>query len=126
MELRRKTGFRTLPDPSGSKPRNKGPRYLVAHACFICRLSFKRALRNDGTSPQCPNCAGPMAEMGRGFKAPPRRNPDAWKATQLLHQAGVRFPAPGRRQATALPRRSRDVAAFIGQNPSHPYRTGAV
>src|SRR5690606_39640833 len=90
MELRRKTGSRASPDPGGPQSRAKGPRYLVAHACFSCRLSFKRATRDDGSSPQCPNCGSPMARMGRGFKAPLRRNADKWKAVELLHAAGFR------------------------------------
>ena len=126
MELRRETGSRALPDPIGPQPRAKGPRYLIAHACFKCRLSFKRAARNDGTAPQCPECAGPMAEMGRGFKAPLRRNVDGWKAAQLLHHAGFRFPSTSRREDPSLPTKSREVAAFVEQNRSHPYRTRAT
>jgi len=126
MELRRETGFREMPAPSGPQPRAKGPRYLVAHACFSCRLSFKRAARQDGTSAQCPTCGNPMAEMGRGFKAPLRRSTDKWKAAQLLYEAGFRFPSTDRREAPSLPTRSQDVAAFVEQNQFHPYRLGAT
>ena len=67
-----------------------------------------------------------MAEMGRGFKAPLRRDTDKWKAVELLHTAGFRFPSTSRREAPLLPTKSQDVAAFVEQNPSHPYRLGAT
>jgi len=115
MEIRRKIGSRVLPDPAGPQPRPKGPRYLVAHACFPCRLSFN-----------CPTCSQPLSEMGRGFKAPPRRNLDKWKTVELLYLAGFRFPSTARREIPALPVKSRDVADFLAANQAHPYRTGAT
>ena len=126
MEIRRKIGSRALPDPAGPQPHPKGPRYLVAHACFPCRLSFKRASRTDGTTPSCPTCSQPLSEMGRGFKAPPRRNLDKWKTVELLYLAGFRFPSTARREIPALPVKSRDIADFLAANQTHPYRTGAT
>lgn len=123
MELRRGAGLRALPDPSGPAPRARGPRYLVAHACFGCRLSFKRAPRTDGTSPQCPSCGQALAEMGRGFRAPVRRNIERWKVAELLYQAGFRFPSTTRRESPALPTRLTDVRRFIEENACHPYRS---
>ena len=67
-----------------------------------------------------------LAEMGRGFKAPLRRNIDAWKAVELLHAAGFRFPSTERRACPPLPTKLRDVAAFIEANPCHPYRTSVT
>lgn len=64
--------------------------------------------------------------MGRGFKAPLRRNLDGWKAVELLYQAGFRFPSTTRRATPSLPVRSREVARFIADNPLHPYRVGAT
>ena len=64
--------------------------------------------------------------MGRGFKAPLRRNLDSWKAVELLYLAGFRFPSTARREMPALPVKSRDVADFVAGNPAHPYRTGAT
>ena len=126
METRRRIGSRALPDPTGPKPRPKGPAYLVAHACFACRLSFKRAPRTDHTTTLCPTCSQPLSEMGRGFKAPPRRNSDKWKAVELLYLAGFRFPSTDRRERPPFPTKSRDVANFLADNQTHPYRTGAT
>ena len=112
--------------PSGTTTAPKGPRYLVAHACFPCRLSFKRASRTDGTTPSCPTCSQPLSEMGRGFKAPPRRNLDKWNTVELLYLAGFRFPSTARREIPALPVKSRDIADFLAANQTHPYRTGAT
>jgi hypothetical protein len=126
MEIRRKIGSRALPDPAGPQPRAKGPRYLTAHACFSCRLSFKRASRSDGTTSACPTCNHPLSEMGRGFKAPPRRNLDSWKTVQRLYLAGFRFPSTARREMPALPTKLRDVERFLAANQAHPYRLGAT
>lgn len=126
MELRRRAGLRKLPDPRGPKAAPKGPRYLVAHACFPCRLSFKRAAREDGTLPQCPSCAKPLAEMGRGFKAPLRKDLERWKVVEFLHEAGFRFPSTARRATPSLPTKLRDAVAFVAENPSHPYRASAT
>lgn len=122
MELRRKAGFRKIPDFSPPPSRTPGPRYLIAHCCFKCRLSFKRALREDGTLPKCPGCGDDLCEMGRGFKAPLRRALDAWKAVQMLHSAGFRFPSTDRRERPSLPTKSQEVAEFVRRNPSHPYK----
>ena len=126
MEIRRNIGSRPLNDPAGPPPLPRGPQYLVAHACFTCRLSFKRAPRTDGETSPCPTCGQPLSWMGRGFKAPLRRNLDGWKAVELLYLAGFRFPATARREKPALPVKSREVADFIAANPAHPYRLGAT
>ena len=126
MEVRRKIGSRSLHDPAGPVALPRGPQYLMAHACFQCRLSFKRAIRKDGTPSPCPTCRNPLSEMGRGFRAPLRRNLDGWKAVELLYQAGFRFPSTTRRATPSLPLKSREVAKFIADNPLHPYRVGAT
>ncbi len=126
MEIRRKIGSRALHDPAGPRPGPRGPQYLVAHACLSCRLSFKRLPRTDGATSPCPTCGQPLCWMGRGFKAPLRRNLDSWKAVELLYLAGFRFPSTARREMPALPVKSRDVADFVAANPAHPYRTGAT
>ena len=122
MNLKRKAGFRKLPDPSGPVALPRGPRYLVAHACFSCRLSFKRAVRSDGPISKCPSCGGLLSAMGRGFKAPLRRDQEQWKLVALLYAAGFRFPSTTIRASPPLPTRLREASAFIQANPSHLYR----
>ena len=63
-----------------------------------------------------------MTEMGRGFKAPLRRNIEGWKVVEALCQAGFYFPATTRRERPSFPTRLREVAEFIEQNPHHRYR----
>src|SRR6476660_1589068 len=90
MELRRAVGNREvlpLPDP---RPVAR-TRYLVAHACFHCRKSFKVAFHPDDSPAVCPTCRGPLHEMGRTFKAPRRNDAEQWAKVQLLYAHGFRF-----------------------------------
>ncbi len=122
MRMRIDAGFRKLPEASGPKARPRGPAYLVAHACFDCRVSFKRALRQDGTSAHCPNCGNLLNPMGRGFKVPPRKNVEGWSVVARLYQAGFRFPTNWVRANPPLPTRAREVDAFVACNPDHSCR----
>lgn len=45
-----------------------GHDYLVAHACFECKKSWKVSLDTNGRI--CPQCGGHLCEMGRSFEAP--------------------------------------------------------
>lgn len=89
MELRRAIGNREVPGPH-VPPYHRGPDYLVAHACFDCRKSWKIELREDHQA-VCPECGGVLHEMGRNFKAPKKRDDEQWKKVRALWSAGVRF-----------------------------------
>jgi DNA-directed RNA polymerase subunit RPC12/RpoP len=97
-----------------------GPDYLVAHACFRCRKSFKNRPRRDA---RCPQCGGSLYIMGRSFHAPKQRDKEQWEKVRRLHQAGFRFFSYRSETGPALPSRLADVEAFIAENPSHPLRT---
>ena len=99
----------------------KGPDYLVAHACFSCRVSFKRSSL-DADPAICPSCANPLAKMGRSFKAPRKSAIKQWKKVQLLWEAGYRFPTNSSAPAAEYPKRLADVETFIRANPKHPCR----
>ena len=58
------------------------PQYLIAHACFGCRKSFKVAPRPDFLA-TCPNCGEQLREMGRSFKAPPVKDTEQWARSKL-------------------------------------------
>ena len=123
MELRRAIGNRLPPQP---RPKLAPPEsYLLAHACFGCRKSFKLHAR-DGAIRKCPDCAGELHVMGRSFKAPPKKDVEQWRKVQALYAYGFRFYSyrsfPG---APRLPLRFRDVDQFVAQNPNHPFRVGA-
>ncbi|ULU26796.1 hypothetical protein DYST_03744 [Dyella terrae] len=98
-----------------------GPDYLIAHACFKCRKSFKiRAHREKNAN--CPHCGGLLNFMGRSFRAPKRRDVDQWRKVQRLHQADFRFFSYRSVSGPSLPSKLADVESFIAENPAHPMR----
>jgi hypothetical protein len=118
MELRRKIGNRLPPLPF--KPTYpKGPEYLVAHACFECRKSWKVAANREAV---CPQCASLLQEMGRAFKAPKKTDSEQWQKVETLWRAGFRFWSVWSTEVEQLPERLRDVEDFIRRNPTHPAR----
>ena len=98
--------------------------YLIAHACFDCRKSFKVAPRPDFTA-ICPNCGGHLHEMGRSFKAPPAKDAEQWAKVQVLYNAGFRFFSYRNTSGPSLPARLLEVESFIQENPTHPLRVAA-
>ena len=100
------------------------PKYLIAHACFDCRKSFKVAPRQD-LSAVCPSCGGTIHEMGRSFKAPPTKDLEQWAKVQALFAAGFRFFSYRSTSGPSLPNRLADVEAFVRDNPAHPLRVAA-
>lgn len=115
--VRRAIGNREDPQPF-VPPR--GPDYLIAHACFQCRKSWK--VKRD-TGSVCPQCASPLHEMGRSFKAPKRTDDEQWQKVQALWAAGFRFWSyRSHPEAEPLPERLREVDDFIRRNPQHPMR----
>lgn len=95
--------------------------YLIAHACFDCRKSFKLAPRSNYAA-TCPNCGGVILEMGRSFKAPPARDIAQWSKIRELFAAGFRFSSYRSTSGPPLPRKLSEVKAFIGDNPAHPMK----
>lgn len=123
IALRRDAGLRELPK---EKPKLVSPEsYLVAHACFACRKSFKVHPRNDFTA-KCPDCGGVMYAMGRSFKAPRKSDKEQWLKVQYLYAYGFRFfsyrSCP---DAPKLPERLREVEDFVAAHPHHPFRVAA-
>ena len=118
MALRRASGTRLPPKPKTQELPSNG--YLVAHACFACRKSFKLAPRDE--TPKCPNCASPLREMGRSFKAPAARDSEQWAKVEALYNAGFRFYSYRSNDCPKLPTRLSEVEAFIRENPEHPWR----
>ncbi len=119
MEIRKAIGNRSIPGPdAGVRPR--GSDYLVAHACFDCRKSWKVS---EASAATCPQCAKALHWMGRAFKAPKKSDTEQWNKVERLWMAGFRFiPNTGWRDADPYPERLRKVAAFIESNPEHPFR----
>jgi DNA-directed RNA polymerase subunit RPC12/RpoP len=119
MELRKEIGNRVIVPPEPQTIR--GPAYLIAHACFRCRKSFKVKPRE--TRIRCPQCGGEIHWMGRNFEAPKMSDVEQWRKVQALYAHGFRFFGDGSYpHATPLPDRYRDVARFVEENPNHPFR----
>ena len=116
MAIRRDVGNRLPP----TKAAPMGAAYLIAHACFTCRKSFKVASREQPA--KCPNCAGQLHEMGRSFKAPPARDTEQWAKVHALYNAGFRFFSYRSYECAPLPARLSEVEAFVRDNPDHPLR----
>lgn len=121
MEMRRKSGNRKIPAPLVPPSPRGGPDYLIAHACFACRKSFKIRFRENEAA--CPDCAGPLCRMGRAFKAPKKTDLKQWTKVQRLWLAGFRFFGYGGYDgAEGMPATLREVEGFIRRNPRHPLR----
>lgn len=106
--------------PRGGALRPRGGGGLTgAHACFTCCKSWKRPI-TGGTAP-CPECGGPLRFMGRGFKAPRRRDRAQWRKVRRLYLAGWRFPMNAG-PAAPLPAGLSGLETFIAENPDHPHR----
>lgn len=95
------------------------PEYLVAHACFDCRKSWKVRAATEAV---CPHCAAPLFEMGRAFKAPKKADVEQWRKVEALWRLGFRFWSVGSTEVEPLPSRLRDVDDFVHRNPNHPSR----
>jgi hypothetical protein len=104
--------------------RMPSPQYLIAHACFDCRKSFKVAPRPKRMA-VCPGCGGQLHEMGRSFKAPPAKDMEQWTKVQALYNAGFRFFSYRSVAGPPLPERLSEVETFIRDNPAHPLRVAA-
>lgn len=101
--------------------RMPSPQYLIAHACFACRKSFKVAPRPAFTA-TCPNCSAQLHEMGRSFRAPPTKDTEQWATVQALFDAGFRFSSYRSVDGPPLPDRLSEVDGFIRDYPEHPLR----
>ena len=119
MGIRRDIGNRK---PSVPPPLHQhSGEYLVAHACFSCRKSFK--ISPNAIDPICPQCSGVIVIMGRSFKVPKSNNIEQWLKVQRLWEAGFRFWSYRSYDgAEPLPEKLSEVDAFIERNPDHPMR----
>lgn len=115
MELRKDAGNRVIEPPPPNPP---GPDYLVAHACFECRKSFKIPPRDEPAT--CPDCGREIHWMGRSFRPPRKSDTQQWKKVKLLYAYGFRFVGSG--STPALPDRFQDVERFVAENPNHALR----
>ena len=77
--------------------------YKSHYACFDCRKTFKRKLLSDiqedssvEESPaKCPECTGPMADMGLDFESPKKKDVKTWNKMAALYSVGITFHSCG-------------------------------
>ncbi|VUD56392.1 hypothetical protein TDB9533_02047 [Thalassocella blandensis] len=113
MELRKTSGTRNINRPI-PPPSHRGPRYLVAHACFTCRKSFKVPGKDIGSN-LCPECRGDLVFMGRAFKAPKQSNKREWRKIQALIERGYNFNAYRQSNPLNYPKNLADLKAFFSE-----------
>jgi hypothetical protein len=101
---------------------HRGPEYLIAHACFPCRKSFKMLPLECDKTHRCPNCEGPVYEMGRSFTAPKKADIKQWKKVHGLYIEGFRFFGSGLHDAEKLPEKLTDLKDFLRRNAEHHLR----
>ena len=53
------------------------------YVCFACRKTFRQHHYN---AEKCPQCAGPLRNMGRDFRAPRASDRKAWEAVRLRYK----------------------------------------
>ena len=58
-------------------------------ACFDCRKSF--AKDPSPTPRKCPECTGPMTDMGPYFEPPRKAAVKRWQVMKLLADSDLRF-----------------------------------
>lgn len=86
-----------------SYPGRRFALYPDHYACFACRKMFKKpqeketvnlhplsGCQNKAPVP-CPQCGKPMANMGKGFRPPKRRDVKGWQEVEKQVKAGRRF-----------------------------------
>ncbi|MED5373228.1 MAG: hypothetical protein VX899_19575 [Myxococcota bacterium] len=92
--------------------------YMPHYACFLCRKAYKRRLLGD-LPPQedkpfrCPQCQGPMADMGQDFAPPKMRAVKAWRTLESLYEAGQTFHSCGCSGPGYRPRDPRALRSFL-------------
>ncbi|HMN04738.1 MAG TPA: hypothetical protein PKD45_03350 [Flavobacteriales bacterium] len=76
--------------------------YKGHHACFDCRKTFKRKRVEDingkygsDTIARCPQCGGPMADMGLDFESPKSSDVKTWAHIKDLYSVGITFHSCG-------------------------------
>jgi DNA-directed RNA polymerase subunit RPC12/RpoP len=121
MEIRKRIRNRIIA-PVQRPRRSVVAPYLIAHACFECRKSFKLSADKPHA---CPDCGGELHAMGRSFRVPRRDAVEQWRKVQTLFALGFRFIGHGSSESERLPRYLRDVAAFVARNPKHRLRVAA-
>jgi hypothetical protein len=97
-------------------------------ACFHCRKAFKYWQWEDCDESEwkmkarlhhvpreilCPDCRRSMADMGLDFKAPSKRDREAWQILEVLHENGFTFHGCGCDVGFTPPRTLRELPEWL-------------
>lgn len=111
-----KTGYPCCPNGSHFVCRYAHFVYKPRYTCFRCRKAFKRAFQaevdpdGEPQAPCCPECRGPVFDLGLGFCPPRRTQVQQWRRLEALAASQVHFLCCG---GTKQPRSALDHRELI-------------
>ena len=92
MELRRKAGYRDLPEPP---VKYQGPEYSMSFCCVTCKTSnmrqFDLAPCDYPKTIVCAVCKNLAVNLGRHFKPPKKSDKAQWEKVKFLVENGFVF-----------------------------------
>lgn len=78
-----------------------------------------RRYESDDREVLCPQCARPMADMGKDFRAPKKTEIEAWEVLAFLYDRGFSFHGCGCDAGGYIPpRKRRHIPAFLKMHHS--------
>lgn len=99
--------------------------YKPHYACFTCRKTFKRRLLRDvlngyskntiETPAKCPECSGPLADMGLDFESPKKNDSKAWSHIALLYKVAITFHSCGCTGPGYIPKDKEELIAHFSR-----------
>jgi len=98
-------------------------RYKQHWVCFRCRKAFKKPAEHDVPESRqqggyaCPECGGPMHNMGKEFEAPPASAIKRWAAIERGHT---------QIQARSMTIRKRTCEPDGSANGGQPFRSQTI
>jgi hypothetical protein len=105
--------------------------YKITYGCFKCQVGFKRPLlrdvmgeklrREEIANPasfaskdfKCPNCGGPMANLGRDLRLPVKTKNEEWKCIKYLYDNKYNIYSCGCQGIGFVPHKMEDAIALV-------------
>jgi hypothetical protein len=107
--------------------------YKITYGCFKCQIGFKRPLLQDVmgkkmrreqlVNPEiftskdfhCPNCGGPMANLGRDLRLPVKTKDEQWRCIKYLYDNNYNIYSCGCSGIGFVPHRMEDAIALVNE-----------
>jgi hypothetical protein len=111
--------------------------YKLTYGCFKCRVGFKRPnlydvqpevfeakskkakhleLPNEAKKFRCPNCGGPMANLGRDLRLPPKTKDEQWQCIKYLYDNKYNIYSCGCNGIGFVPHKMEDAVQLVKDN----------